>query len=489
MPPERIDIAPGLNISRVITGLWQVADQERQAGALDRDKASDALLAYIDGGFDTFDMADHYGSAELIAGTARARQLASTPEMPGLYFTKWCPEPHQCTREAVRAGIGERAERLQVERIDLLQLHWWSFHYPGYLDVMDELDRMREEGRIAHVGVTNFDTDHLHVLLSEGYGIVSNQVSASLIDRRAFGDMTELCLKHNVKLLAYGTLAGGFLSERWLGRPEPDEIADWSKMKYKRFIDAAGGWRAFQALLAALDGIARRHGISIANIATRWVLDQPAVGAVIIGARITERDHREGNSALFSFQLDDEDRALIDEATDGLEPIPGDCGSEYRKPPFLTASGDLSDHLDSLPKLYERVAVPGRSDRWRIGSGSEWEPVCGFSRGLRQGNRILISGTTATHGAGRAVCAGDVRGQTVYILDKIAASIASLGGSLEDVVRTRIYMRDCSRWEEASRVHGRYLGDVLPANTLIEISDLVGDYDVEIEAEAIVAEA
>ena len=166
--------------------------------------------------------------------------------------------------------------------------------------------------------------------------------------------------------------------------------------------------------------------------------------------------------------------------------IPGDCGDEYRKPPFLTASGDLSHHLESMPKLYPANPVPGRKNRLRISSGSEWEPVCGFSRGVRDGNRILISGTTATHGSGRAICQGDVRGQAIYILDKIAASIASLGGSLEDVVRTRIYMSDCSRWEEASRVHGRYFEDVLPANTLIEISGLVGDYDLEIEAEAIV---
>ena len=228
-------------------------------------------------------MADHYGSAELISGAARRRQLDREPDRPGAYFTKWCPEPHQCTREAVRSGISERAERLQVERIDLLQLHWWSFHHPGYLDVMDELMRLRQEGLIGHVGVTNFDSDHLHLLLAEGYEIVTNQVSASLIDRRAFDGMTQLCLKRDVGLLAYGTLAGGFLSESWLGQPEPDEIADWSKMKYKRFIDTAGGWPAFQNLLAALDVTARRHGVSIANIATRWVLDQPAVGAVIIG--------------------------------------------------------------------------------------------------------------------------------------------------------------------------------------------------------------
>jgi enamine deaminase RidA (YjgF/YER057c/UK114 family) len=77
-------------------------------------------------------------------------------------------------------------------------------------------------------------------------------------------------------------------------------------------------------------------------------------------------------------------------------------------------------------------------------------------------------------------------GSRTYILDKIAASIEALGGALEDVVRTRIYIRDQSQWEAVSRVHGRYLGHVRPANTLVEVSGLIGGYDVEIEAEAVV---
>jgi len=112
--------------------------------------------------------------------------------------------------------------------------------------------------------------------------------------------------------------------------------------------------------------------------------------------------------------------------------------------------------------------------------------VAGYSRAVRIHDRILVSGTTATHGAGELVCKGDPRGQTVYILDKIAASLAALGGNLEDVVRTRILLRDVSQWEPVSRVHGRYFGDIRPANTLVAVGGLVGDYDVEIEAEAVV---
>jgi aryl-alcohol dehydrogenase-like predicted oxidoreductase/enamine deaminase RidA (YjgF/YER057c/UK114 family) len=389
--------------------------------------------------------------------------------------------------EAVRAGIAERLERLGVASIDLLQLHWWMFEHPGYIDAMKELEALRAEGRIRHIGLTNFDTDHLRVLVKHGFPIVSNQVSFSLLDRRAAEDMSAFCVANGVRLLAYGTLAGGFLTDRWVGAPEPVSIADWSKSKYKRFIDTIGGWSTLQTILDALAGVARGHGVSVANVATRWVLEQPAVAAVIVGARLGEREHRADNAALFSFALDEDDRARIDDALAGAGRIPGDCGDEYRRPPFLTASGDLSDHLERLPPVYTAVPVDGRPDRLRIDSGSVWEPLCGYSRAVRVGDRILVSGTTATHGAGEVVCPGDVHGQTVYVLDKIAASLASLGGTLADVVRTRVYLRDAAQWEPVARVHGRYFGKVRPANTLLEIARLVGEeYAVEIEAEAIV---
>jgi aryl-alcohol dehydrogenase-like predicted oxidoreductase len=96
----------------------------------------------------------------------------------------------------------------------------------------------------------------------------------------------------------------------------------------RRFIDAAGGWGAFQTILRALAAIANKHGVSIANVATRWTLDHPAVAAVIVGARLGERDHANDNLAIFSFALDDDDRARIDAALASTIPIAGDCGDE-----------------------------------------------------------------------------------------------------------------------------------------------------------------
>ena len=98
--------------------------------------------------------------------------------------------------------------------------------------------------------------------------------------------------------------------------------------------------------------------------------------------------------------------------------------------------------------------------------------------------RILVSGTTATDPHGNCVCPGDPAGQATFILDKIAAALDALGASPEDVVRTRIYLRDKTAWQAVSQAHHRMFSEIRPANTLIEISGLVGAYEVEIEAEA-----
>lgn len=480
--PDRTLLAPGLEISRVVTGLWQVADMERGGTLIDPQRGAAAMADYARAGFDTFDMADHYGSAEVITGT-----LLASSERPAVRaFTKWCPPPGPMTAAVVREGVMRSIDRMQVPCIDLLQFHWWTFDDPRYIDAMVELARLREEGLIAHLGLANFDTAHLRVLLGVGIPIVSNQVCMSLLDRRGTEAMSALCQANGVRLLTYGVLGGGFLSEKWLGVAEPAEVHDWSKMKYQRFIDAVGGWDALQAVLQAAQAIGRKHGVSISNVATRWVLEQAAVAAVIVGARLGEREHRADNLKLFDFALDADDHATLDAAFAATRRLPGDCGDEYRRPPFLTASGDLSHHLDALAPLWPRIRVPGHANRWTIDSGSVWEPLAGYARAVRVGERIMVSGTTATHGSGQLVGPGDAAVQATYILDKIEASIKALGGKLQDVVRTRVYLTDAADWQAVSAVHGHYFGDIRPANTMLAVKELIGDgYRVEIEAEAI----
>ena len=152
------------------------------------------MLDYARAGFDTFrhgrslrQRGDHRRSIPA-ARRVGERRACDAPAV----FTKWCPTPGPMTREIVRAGVERALERLGVATIDLMQFHWWSFEHPAYLDAMKELAALREEGLIRHLGVTNFDTAHLQLLVKHGIPVVSNQVSFSLLDRRAAGEMSAL---------------------------------------------------------------------------------------------------------------------------------------------------------------------------------------------------------------------------------------------------------------------------------------------------------
>lgn len=483
MNTERIDLGPGLNISRVITGLWQVADMERDGRTLDPVTTAPAMGAYADAGLTTFDMADHYGSAEVIAGTF-SKKFAKAPVQ---LLTKWVPVPGPVTRTMVREAVERAMKRLQTERIDLMQFHAWNYADPRWLDGLFYLAELRKEGLIGNLGLTNFDTAHLRIALTSGIPVVSNQVCYSLLDQRASGAMTELCKEYDVQLLAFGTLAGGFLSEKWLNKPEPNasSLATWSEMKYKRFIDASGGWTSFQHVLSTLKDIATAHKASMANVASRYILDQPAVAAVIVGARLGISQHVTDTLSIFRLQLKPADKLAIKAALEKLTPIHGDCGDEYRKPPFLTASGDLSHHVETMPAPFPvREGSDGRS---KALSGTVWEDLAGYSRAVRKGNRILVSGTTATHGV-LDIGGSDPAAQTHFIIDKIEGAIQSLGGRLEDVVRTRIYIKNVSDWEPIARAHGERFKDIQPANTMVKAELIGSNYLVEIEAEAEVSQ-
>ncbi len=478
-----IRLAPGLTVSRVLTGLWQVADLERDGATLDPDAGAAAMAAYADAGLTTFDMADHYGSAEIIAGRLRAVRN----EGRGVQLlTKWVPEPGPITEADVRGAVDRACGRLGVERLDMLQFHTWSYADPSWLDALFWLDELRREGRIGALGLTNVDTAHLRVALSSGVPIATNQVACSLLDRRFEGPMQDLCMATGTRLLGYGTVAGGLLTERWLDRPEPgpDERATWSQMKYLRFVAAAGGWEPFQALLHSVAKVAERLGVSMANVASRYVLESPAVAGVIVGARIGRSAHIADTLQLFTFELDDAARTTLRDALSQLRPIPGDCGDEYRRPPFLTASGDLSHHVAGFPPPY--AAVPGpHGDRTQVRSGTAWETMAGYCRAVRHGDRVLVAGTTATYGE-RLIGGNDPAAQTHAIIDKIEGSLRSLGARLEDVVRTRVYVADLAHWEACARAHGERFRDIRPVNTMVEARLIGAGYLVEIEAEAIV---
>ena len=391
------------------------------------------------------------------------------------------------TRDVVRRGVQERLDRLGVACVDLLQFHWWSFEHPAWLDALHEMKAMQDEGLIRAIGVTNFDAAHLALALADGIPIATNQVSFSLVDRRAAGDLAALCKASGVRLLAYGTLCGGFLSEKWLGKPEPAGHRRLEQVEIQALHRCGGRLgRLSRRCWPPPAAIARKHGVSISNVATRWVLEHDSVAAVIIGARLGENEHRDDNlqGLRLHARRGGHARCWI-RPSPRMTPIPGDCGDEYRKPPFLTASGDLSHHLCAIPSAYETLPIAHRQGL-RVSTGSVWEPIAGYSRAVRVKDMIFVSGTTATHASSRCVAPGNAGAQA----DLHPRQDRRLACSRRRTHRGRgahpHLPEGCRQWEPVSRAHGRVFGKILPANTLIEAGALVGDYEVEIEADAIV---
>jgi aryl-alcohol dehydrogenase-like predicted oxidoreductase/enamine deaminase RidA (YjgF/YER057c/UK114 family) len=479
---KEVKLSSSLSIPRILIGLWQIADMERDEQKLDLPQTASYMDDYIAAGFSTFDMADHYGSSEIIAGLCKNNH----PTHEGIHlFTKWVPKPGKIDKKQVRDAIQKALNRMQQKQLDLIQFHAWLYADPSWLDALFFLKELKEEGLIKNIGVTNFDAHHLRIALASGIPIVSNQISHSVVDRRALGAMREVCDLYNVKIFAYGTLLGGFLSDRWIGVEEPklEALKTWSQMKYVRFIQAAGGWSLFQELLSTMDFIAQKKNTTISNIASRYVLENQHIASVIIGARLGESSHIDAHKELLNITFDSEDVKMLEAVIGKLNPIPGNCGDEYRQPPFLTASGDLSHHLETFPSVYP--IVKQSENRTQVYSGTVWESFAGYSRAVKINDRISVSGTTATH-QNECIGGNDAAAQTHFVIDKIEAAITSLGGSLKDIVRTRIYVNDINDWEVVAQAHGQRFKGIDPVNTLVEAKLVGRGYKVEIEAEAVV---
>ena len=333
---SRLQFTQDLQISRILCGMWQVSGAH---GPIDRRDAIRSMFDYVDSGFTTWDLADHYGPAEDFIGEFR-RQLSHRSGADALAeiqaFTKWVPRPGPMTRQIVESNIDLSLERMGVDVLDLLQSHWWDYQDIRYLDALDRLAQLQENGKIRHLALTNFDTEHTKTVVEHGIKIVSNQVQYSLVDLRPQIQMEQYCQSNNISLLAYGTLCGGLISEKYLDRPEPGraDLNTASLGKYKQMIDAWGGWDLFQELLVTLRRIADKHAASISNVAVRYVLDRPAVAGVIIGARLGLTDHREENVKPFDLVMGSEDIDQLLQVTSqarDLYQIIGDCGDEYRR--------------------------------------------------------------------------------------------------------------------------------------------------------------
>jgi len=323
---QRTRLAPDYEISRVIRGGWQMASGH---GALASEDPVADMVAFADAGITNFDCADIYTGVEELIGRFRLRyrDLRGEEALARIgVHTKFVPDLDvlpRISKSYVESVIDQSLRRLNLERLDLVQFHWWDYDAPRWLEAAQWLEELREAGKIRHIGGTNFDTGHMLDIIGGGVPLVSMQVQYSLLDSRPAKRMVKAAGENGVSLLCYGTVAGGFLSDRWLGVPEPDDaLENRSLVKYRLIIEDFGGWDLFQTLLKALRGIADRHGTDIATVASAAMLTRPGVAGVIVGAR--NRTHLPSNLAISDLALTVEDQVAIDAVLAQANPLAGD---------------------------------------------------------------------------------------------------------------------------------------------------------------------
>jgi aryl-alcohol dehydrogenase-like predicted oxidoreductase len=314
--------------------MWQVSGGH---GQINHELALKEMTEYHKMGFTTWDLADIYSPAESYIGEFRKELFAKDKAelIRSQALTKFVPNPGPMTKSIVEFYIDQSLKKMNVDSLDLIQFHWWDYKNLAYLDAIDYLSKLCSEGKIKHVGLTNFDTERVKIIVEKGFRIKSNQVQYSILDQRPEHLMIPFCQKHRIHLLTYGTLLGGFLSEKYLDgiNPHKSDLTTLSLKKYYNMIDVWGGWELFQELLHTLFNIAKKHNSSIANVATKYILDKPMVAGVIIGTRLGISEHRKDNSNVFELSLDSEDLKKINAVTKkskNLIEIIGDCGAEYR---------------------------------------------------------------------------------------------------------------------------------------------------------------
>ena len=283
-----------MELPSVIVGAWQLSAGHRADPPTDESRMSE-FLEMVDMGLTTFDCADIYTGVEEFLGELRQRVRQRHGEQAAARIrihTKYVPDHDRLsmlTRKDVEAVVDRSLHRLKVDRLDLVQFSWWDYEVDRWVEVAGWLEELRCAGKIAELGATNFDAPALGAMLEAGIPLRSHQVQYSALDHRPEGALSELCSEHRVGLICYGVLAGGFLSDRWLGRVPPDEPSNRSLVKYRLIIEEYGGWERFQTLLELLRRIGDELRCSIAQVAVAYALSRPQVESVLVGASRPER--------------------------------------------------------------------------------------------------------------------------------------------------------------------------------------------------------
>jgi aryl-alcohol dehydrogenase-like predicted oxidoreductase len=307
----RYNLEGDYSVSRIIHGGWQFSSGHRLTAA-GVDDALEVLVRSADLGVTTFDCADIYTGVEELYGRFIRRWKSTSHPTPLQIHTKFVPDYStldRVDRAYVERIIDRSLSRLGVEQLDLVQYYWWRDDVPGMEEAARWLGELQVAGKIRHIAATNMSADRLQKIEDAGVRAVVDQVQYSALDRRPEAGLVEHAESTGMRMLSYGALAGGFLTDRWLERPEPSDLTNRSLVKYRLIIDEFGGWAAYQRLLTELGQIAQECGVDLATVALRFVLDQPHVAAVIVGA--TQIGQMERNVRTLAFSLSGPDHARI----------------------------------------------------------------------------------------------------------------------------------------------------------------------------------
>ncbi len=325
--PHRVRLADDYTISEIIVGGWQFSEGHRKH-PIDHARALDMILRLADAGFTTLDCADIYAGVEELYGEVLSRygRTCAAGSDPLQIHTKFVPDldalPH-VDRTYVERIIDRSLRRLGVERLDLVQFYWWDDGVAGSIETAHWLGELRDAGKIRCLGATNFDVAHLQEMAAAGVRFVTNQVQYSLLDRRPDNGLVEYCQRNNIRLLTYGTVAGGYLSQKYVGADESEHLVGTRSLtKYRLMIEEIGGWSAFQQLLAVANDVATGLSVGVASVATRFVLDQPVVAGCVLG--MTRDSHLDDALATCRLKLSDTDRDLLRAALESVHPPIGD---------------------------------------------------------------------------------------------------------------------------------------------------------------------